>query len=93
MAAGQTQLEGGPMALSLGRAVIARSVHDEAISAENKDCFTPFAMTLRLNLMALEGGLLFQVALARKPKRVSRKPLTSPTSKAPSRWNCGQQRA
>ena len=42
-----------PIALSLGRTVIARSGRDEAISAENEDCFTPFAMTLLLNLMAL----------------------------------------
>jgi hypothetical protein len=36
--------------------VIARSVSDEAISAENKDCFAPLAMTLWLNLMALHRG-------------------------------------
>jgi hypothetical protein len=29
--------------------VIARSVSDEAISAENKDCFAPLAMTFRLS--------------------------------------------
>jgi hypothetical protein len=34
-------------------AVIARSVSDEAISAENKDCFAPLAMTFRLNFTAL----------------------------------------
>jgi hypothetical protein len=42
------------MALSLGKAVIARSVSDEAIPAENKDCFAALAMALRLNLMALD---------------------------------------
>jgi hypothetical protein len=33
--------------------VIARSVSDEAISAENKDCFAPLAMTFQLNFTAL----------------------------------------
>jgi len=34
-------------------AVIARSVSDEAISAKNKDCFAPLAMTFGLNFTAL----------------------------------------
>jgi hypothetical protein len=34
-------------------AVIARAVRDEAISAENKDCFAPLAMTFRLHFTAL----------------------------------------
>lgn len=33
--------------------VIARSASDEAISAENKDCFATLAMTSRLNFTAL----------------------------------------
>jgi hypothetical protein len=33
--------------------VIARSASDEAISAANKDCFAPLAMTPQLNLMPL----------------------------------------
>jgi hypothetical protein len=33
--------------------VIARSASDEAISAENKDCFAPLAMTPLLNFTAL----------------------------------------
>jgi hypothetical protein len=34
-------------------AVIARSISDEAISCENKDCFAPLAMTPPLNFTAL----------------------------------------
>jgi hypothetical protein len=33
--------------------VIARSTSDEAISAENKNCFAPLAMTFSLNFTAL----------------------------------------
>jgi hypothetical protein len=37
----------------LGMSVIARSASDEAISAENKDCFAPLAMTFRFNFATL----------------------------------------
>jgi hypothetical protein len=37
------------MALSWRMAVIARSVSDEAIPYENRDCFASLAMTLQLN--------------------------------------------
>lgn len=43
---------------------MARSVSDEAISAENKDCFAPFAMTLWLNLMLLHRGPVTDAAEA-----------------------------
>jgi hypothetical protein len=41
------------MAGSERMSVIARSVSDEAISAENKDCFALLAMTCWLNFTAL----------------------------------------
>jgi hypothetical protein len=36
--------------------VIARSASDEAISAENKDCFATLAMTAQLNFAPLRSA-------------------------------------
>lgn len=44
-----TKRDLGSMVLSLGSAVIARSVSDETILTEAKDCFVPLAMTFQLN--------------------------------------------